>query len=137
MNYSNHNLLHLLNQSVRLMNQRMNEKLKEYDLYTSQWAIIYCLHKNGPMTLTDIWQYMNVEAPTVTRTVKRLEEKGWLSRKPGTDKRQRIVHIADNAKDEVSRLADTIRSYEDEQLFHLSTEEENQLRQLLEQITSN
>lgn len=134
---SHHNLLHLLNQSVRLLNQRMNEKLNEYDLYTSQWAIIYCLHSNGPMTLTDIWQYLNVEAPTVTRTVKRLEEKGWLIRRPGADKRQRIVHIPDEAKDQVAQLAEVIRSYEDEQLFHLSTEEEQQLRQLLKTITTS
>ncbi len=32
------------------------------------------------MTQKEIWSYLNVEAPTVTRTIKRLEENGWIQR---------------------------------------------------------
>ena len=37
------------------------------------------------MTQKEIWQYLNVEAPTVTRTIVRLEESGWINRREGTD----------------------------------------------------
>lgn len=136
MNHTNGNLLHLLNQRVRLLNQRMNEKLKEYDLYTSQWAILYCLYMKGAMTQTDIWKYLNVEAPTVTRTITRLQQKGWLIRQPGSDKRQRIVKITEEAKIQLDELVEVVRNYEDEQIFDLTEEDEQQLRQLLDKIGS-
>ncbi|MYL30905.1 MarR family transcriptional regulator [Halobacillus halophilus] len=134
MDRSDHNILHLLNQQVRRLNQRMNEKLKEYDLYMSQWAVIYTLHTMGPMTQKEIWQYLNVEAPTVTRTITRLEEKGWLVRKQGADKRQRIIHISPEAEQRRDEIAASIRKYEDEQLLGLTEEEEKQLRGLLERM---
>ncbi|WP_281658574.1 MarR family transcriptional regulator [Halobacillus sp. Cin3] len=134
MERSDHNILHLLNQQVRRLNQRMNEKLKEYDLYMSQWVIIYTLHTMGPMTQKEIWQYLNVEAPTVTRTITRLEEKGWLVRKQGADKRQRIIHISPEAEQLRNEISTSIRKYENEQLLGLTKEEEHQLRHLLEKM---
>ncbi|WP_163527720.1 MarR family winged helix-turn-helix transcriptional regulator [Halobacillus ihumii] len=134
MNSSNHNLVHLLNQQVRLLNKQINEKLNEFGLYTSQWSILYCLYKNGPMTQTAICQYLNVEAPTVTRTITRLEEKDWINRKPGLDKRARIIQINESTFGHVADLADIIRTYEDEELLGLTKEEEHQLRTLLNKL---
>ena len=39
-------------------------------------SLLYPKHKE--MTLTQIWKYLNVEAPTITRTVNRLAELGWI-----------------------------------------------------------
>ncbi|MFD2923702.1 MarR family winged helix-turn-helix transcriptional regulator [Halobacillus naozhouensis] len=134
MDCSNHHLLHLLNQQVRILNKQINDKLKDFGLYTSQWSVLYCLYKNGPMTQTAIWQYLNVEAPTVTRTLTRLEEKGWITRKPGVDRRARIIQINESSFDQVADLADIIRTYEDEELLGLTKEEEHQLRSLLNRL---
>ncbi|UOR10899.1 MarR family winged helix-turn-helix transcriptional regulator [Halobacillus amylolyticus] len=136
MNFSNHHLLHLLNQQVRTLNKQVNERLKVHGLFLSQWSILYCLYKKGPMTQTSIWQYLNVEAPTVTRTITRLVEKGWVTREKGSDKRERIIEISNEAHAKVAELVEIIRTYEDEILIGLSAKEEEQLRLLLRKLGS-
>ncbi|UOQ95388.1 MarR family transcriptional regulator [Halobacillus shinanisalinarum] len=130
---SKHHLLHLLNQQVRTLNKQVNEKLKDHELYFSQWSILYCLFKNGPMTQTAIWQYLNVEAPTVTRTITRLEQNGWVLREPGPDKRERIIKITEASQAKVEQLVEVIRTYE-ENLIGLTEQEEEQLRLLLNKL---
>ncbi|QTN01327.1 MarR family transcriptional regulator [Sediminibacillus dalangtanensis] len=109
----------------------MDERLREYGLYHSQWSILFCLYHKGPMTLTEIWQYLHVEAPTVTRTIKRLESKKWVYRKQGQDKREKIIGIADNAFDKVVEVAEMMEAFEDEMLNGLSKEQQKELLQLL------
>ncbi|UZM96996.1 MarR family transcriptional regulator [Lysinibacillus sp. MHQ-1] len=41
------------------------------------------------MTLTQIWKYLNVEAPSITRAITRLETLGWVERLDGEDKREK------------------------------------------------
>ena len=78
-------LFHEIFQKTRLLSKELNLVLKEYDLFASQWTVLYCVHQHEEMILTNIWRYLNVEAPTITRTVSRLEELGWLktSRRKG------------------------------------------------------
>ncbi|SDM90927.1 MarR family winged helix-turn-helix transcriptional regulator [Sediminibacillus halophilus] len=123
--------IHLLKQKVRYLNKQMDERLREYGLFHSQWSILFCLYHNGPMTLTAIWQYLHVEAPTVTRTIKRLESKGWVYRRQGQDKREKIIGIAEDAFDMVVEVAEMIEAFEDEMLNGLSKEQQNELFQLL------
>lgn len=70
----NNLVFHELHQKSRLSIKEVNEVLKAYGLYSSQYSILFCLKRFGSMTQTEIWQYLNVEAPTVTRTLTRLEK---------------------------------------------------------------
>jgi len=98
MEHINRKIIHQLNQSTRMVAKKTNEQLEAYGLYGSQWSILYCLHTYGPMTQKDIWTYLHVEAPTVTRTVSRLEKNGWVERIQGDDKREKVVKMTEEAK---------------------------------------
>lgn len=135
MNYTlNQDVLHALNQGSRFVAKSLNIHLKEYGLFASQWTIMYCLHKFGPMTQTDIWKYVNVEAPTVTRTLTKLEKNGWILRTQGKDKRERIIALTDEAKENFPAIKQTIMALEDDLLAELSLEEKEQLVVLLSKI---
>ena len=54
-------LIHLFFQRNRYLVNQLNEVLKPHGLFSSQWAILFLLHENGPMSLTSIWKYLNVE----------------------------------------------------------------------------
>lgn len=127
-------LFHEIHQKSRLSIKEVNDALKEFELYSSQWAILFCLKQFGSMTQKEIWQYLNVEAPTVTRTVARLEEKGWLFREEGHDKRERIVHLSPFAEENLPEIERRIQQVEEELLSNLSDEEQNQLVSLLKKI---
>ena len=114
--------------------KEVNEALKEFGLYSAQWSLLFCLNHMGSMTQTEIWQYLNVEAPTVTRTLVKLEERQLISRKEGKDKRERIVQLTDQAKDLIPRIEARVEKLEQTMLQALSEEERVQLSILLNKI---
>ncbi|MFE8699878.1 MarR family winged helix-turn-helix transcriptional regulator [Cytobacillus sp. FJAT-54145] len=124
-------LFHTLNQKVRLLSKEANEVLQKYGLFSSQWTILYVLSEKGPMTQMDISDYIKVEAPTVTRTLTRLEESGWIVRKPGKDKREKTVELTEMAKNKYPIVKQSIMEFEQEFIVQLSQQEQQQLLNLL------
>jgi MarR family transcriptional regulator for hemolysin len=129
-------LFHELHQKARLSIKEVNEALKEYDLFSAQWSILYSLNKFGALTQTEIWQYLNVEAPTVTRTLVKLEQRKLITRNEGKDKRERIVQLTEEAQNLIPKIEKRIAEVEQQLLSSLSAEDLEQLTKLLKQIGS-
>ncbi|NPC94416.1 MarR family transcriptional regulator [Bacillus sp. WMMC1349] len=110
----NRMIMHQLNQSTRLLSKKMNEQLEAYELFGAQWSILYTLHTFGPMTQKDIWTYLHVEAPTITRTIHRLEKKGWVQRIQGEDKREKVVKLTDEAMIKYKEIQLKIKQFDEE-----------------------
>ncbi len=124
----------MLYQKTRHMTKEVNEHLQKHGLYSSQWSIIYCLKTNGSMTQSDIWRYLNVEAPTVTRTILKLEESGWIKRTPGSDKRERLVSLTEKAHELLPFVEQDMRNFEQEMVVNLTDEEQDHLFHLLKKL---
>lgn len=133
-NLTNQDVFHRLQQKSRYVTKLINTGLKDHGLFMSQWSILFCLGKFGPMTQTEIWSYLNVEAPTTTRTLERLEKSGWIIRNQGTDKRERIIELSDDAKATFSTIIERVEIIEKELLQGFSEAEKAQLYQLLGKI---
>ncbi|MCL7745753.1 MarR family winged helix-turn-helix transcriptional regulator [Halalkalibacter alkaliphilus] len=127
-------LLHTLNQKARLLSKELNEELQEFGLYSSQWAILYVLSQKGTMTQTEIWQYLKVEPPTVTRTLVRMESSGWITRRLGKDKRERRIELTEFAKEKLPLVKAQLDSFEGQYVSKLSEQEQQQLQHLLEKL---
>ncbi|MFD2629925.1 MarR family winged helix-turn-helix transcriptional regulator [Oceanobacillus kapialis] len=136
-NVENRDIMHALNQRFRYTVKELNARLKQFDLYASQWAIIYCLDSFGTMTQTEIWRYLNIEAPTVTRTLVRMEKAGWVIRKQGEDKRERIIELTSNALEKIPSIKKSVESFDHEMLSDLSQQEKNQLYMLLSKMKTS
>ncbi|ASN03731.1 MarR family winged helix-turn-helix transcriptional regulator [Virgibacillus necropolis] len=131
---NNRNLLHLLNQQTRVLAKEVNNRLSDHGLYSSQWSIIFCIERFGPMTQTAIWKYLNVEAPTVTRTLSRMEKSGWIVREQGNDKRERVIELTKEAKQKFMSIRQTMDKFEEEVLKGLSSDDKAQLHFLLTKL---
>lgn len=131
---NNRNLLHLLNQRMRFFAKEINNRLIDHGLYASQWSIIFCIERFGPMTQTEIWKYLNVEAPTVTRTLSRMEKSEWIIRKHGSDKRERVIELTKEAKQKFKVVQQTMDEFDAEMLERLSLDEKEQLQILLHKL---
>ncbi|KAF6602834.1 MULTISPECIES: MarR family winged helix-turn-helix transcriptional regulator [Bacillus] len=112
----NRRLIHQINQCARLITKKANERLEPFGLYSSQWSILYCLKTIGPMTQKEIWSYLNVEAPTVTRTIKRLEDNGWIQREQGEDKREKLVVLTKEAELKYNSINQEMLKFEEDML---------------------
>lgn len=127
-------LFHEIFQMTRLLSKEVNQALRKHELFASQWTVIFCIHQQGEMTLTQIWKYLNVEAPTITRTVNRLEQLGWLATQEGKDRREKIVRLTETAKVNLPDIEASIIQFEKEFLQDLSEIEQVQLMSLLRKM---
>lgn len=82
-------------QVSRSFTKKLNEQLSQINMYHAQWTVIYYLYNSETATLVEISNYFNVEKPTITRTVNRLEELGFVEQIPGKDKRERRIQLTD------------------------------------------
>lgn len=124
-------LLHEMFQTVRVLSKELNEELKKYDLFHSQWSILFCIQNNGPMAISAISKYFNVEAPTISRTVTRLEQLHLVERQEGEDKREKIVHLTEHARLELNEISDSVVRFEEGVINRISREEQEVLRTIL------
>ncbi|WHY01790.1 MarR family transcriptional regulator [Neobacillus sp. DY30] len=74
---------------------RLNELMSTFDLSYSLWQVIFYIKHNGPSTLIDIANQYNVEKPTITRRVQRLEELHMVIQIPGIDKREKVIQLTE------------------------------------------
>lgn len=134
MSLSNQDIVHMMQQKGRHFTKMLNTALKQYDLYMSQWSILYCIEKFGAMTQKQVWLYLHVEPPTVTRTLARMEKSEWIVREEGTDKRERIITLTDKAKQVFPEIKASVQLVEKKYLTDVTELEKKQLYQILQKI---
>ncbi|MEK4385530.1 MarR family transcriptional regulator [Solibacillus sp. FSL W7-1464] len=127
-------LFHTFFQQNRYLVNQLNDVLKQHGLFSSQWTVLFLLHQNGPMTLTAIWKYLDVEAPTVTRTVTRLETLGWVERVQGADKREKMIDLTSKAMEHFPQIEASVVSFEEKMTKNLSEEDQALLIHLLKKM---
>ena len=80
-------------QFTRSFSKKLNEQLVEIGLYHSQWLLVYYLKQFGASTIVEISHYLDVEKPTISRTVDRLELRQLVEKIPSKDKRERRIGL--------------------------------------------
>ncbi len=127
-------IIHELFQRSRYLSYKANMTLRQYNLYSSQWSVLYCVEKQKEMTLTQIWKYLNVEAPTITRTVNRLADLGWLEVTPGKDRREKMVKLTTQALIDFPMIQKSMSVFEDDVVSNLTPQEQDTLLELLQKL---
>ena len=110
-------------QFSRSFTKKLNEHLAEVGLYQSQWLIVYYLKNYEASTLVEISRYLNVENPTISRTVNRLESSGLIKRIPTTDKRERKITLTEKGNAVYQKAIEVVEAFEQELIKGISDEE--------------
>src|SRR4051794_26521403 len=96
----------------RPFEHHLNVELSKYGLYRAQWSTLTYIYNNGSGTLVEISNYQSVEKPTVTRTIQRLEEMGYISHAPSKDKREKRMQLTELGGKVYIDIRDTIDRFE-------------------------
>jgi DNA-binding MarR family transcriptional regulator len=115
-----HSFFHQNQQFTRSFTKRLNERLAAVDLYHSQWLIIYYLKQFNTSTLVEISNYLDVEKPTITRTVNRLEERKLVEKFPSQDKRERRIRLTAKGVEVSEQALNIVNNFESELLEGIS-----------------
>lgn len=119
----------------RLVEAGANQRLTPSDLHFSEWGIIRVLEENSSrMTQTMLAELWSVEPSAISRSLRRLEQKGYIIRVTGEDRRAKYVLLTDKAKERFLIWENIAFNYRSELLACISDDEKETLLALLDRI---
>ncbi|MEH7235128.1 MarR family winged helix-turn-helix transcriptional regulator [Bacillus sp. JJ1562] len=121
----------------RPFESQLNVELSKHQLYRAQWSILYYIVNFGSPTLVEISNYLGVEKPTVTRTINRLEELGYVEHIPGKDKREKRMQLTDLGKKVYQDVRKTVDEFEKEIVKGVSEKELHDATRVMKAIRNN
>jgi len=116
---------------------KLNELLSSHQLSYSLWQVIFYIKNNGPSTLVDISTYYQVEKPTITRRVHRLEELQIVKQIPGRDRREKVIQLTESGEEIYQEIRKRITDLEHRVLDGIAEEEQKVMFQTLPKIKDN
>ncbi len=125
----------LISDVARLMRTAFDRRVRKLGLTRSQWLAINRLHRRPGATQSELAEMLEIEKPTASRMVDRMQAKGWVERRPdGADRRVNRLYLtaeADLIQLDLARIADhTI----DDALSRLSPGERDQFSEFTARV---
>jgi MarR family transcriptional regulator, transcriptional regulator for hemolysin len=131
------NLFHSINQFSRHFTKALNEVLVPLGIYSSQWSIIYSLHKHGSITQIELANYLGIEPPSMTRALNRLEKSGYIKKVSGKDKREKLILLTEKAEEHYPVWLSAIKSFEEQKLSGISTKDMEDAYKVIQKLNKN
>lgn len=132
------NIGYLLSDNSRQLRRLFDERVRGLGLTAAQARLLLSLDKFPDSNQAFYADRIEVEPITLTRLVDRMEDAGWIERKPDpTDRRARILHLTEKAQDIVVPLRRIVEALVEDILEGIDEGDRVRLAALLETIGAN
>ncbi|MGI9386594.1 MAG: MarR family winged helix-turn-helix transcriptional regulator [Methyloligellaceae bacterium] len=106
--------------------------MRRLGLTRSQWLVLSRLHRRPGASQSELADMLEIEKATAGRLIDRLEENGWVERRPDTaDRRINRIYMTAEAEKINIRMRPLARGMVEESLEGLSAEDREQLTDLM------
>ncbi|MBR9922747.1 MAG: MarR family transcriptional regulator [Bacteroidetes bacterium] len=129
-----------IERTAKRMKQVAQQALKkaEVDVTVDQWVILDQLEGEDAISQQQIGQRTFKDAPTVTRIIDLLCEKGYIRRKPDPDDRRKaLIELTNSGKERIQSIRPIMLEVRREAYQGLKPEEIEHLIQLMDHIYTN
>lgn len=124
--------------AARSMRTVLSRNLLATGLYAGQDGVILALAEEGGLTAGALATRLGVKAPTMTRTIGRLEAQGFVERRPDeTDGRLTVVHLTAAGRASVDQIAEAGKLSEQQAAEGFSEKDVRNLLKLLRSMDEN
>lgn len=127
-----------LTQVMGARDRRLGAELKGFGLRVPEWRALAALYSRRSSTMSELAELASIDRTTLTRTVDRLQQAGWLGRSAdGAD--MRVTRLALTAAGErlFARVWPTVSRLNEAAIAGLSPAMVERLRAMLAQMKSN
>lgn len=121
----------------RPFTNQLNRQLEQYQLYSSQWAVLRFLIDKGPHSLVEIANFMSIEKPSVTRLVQKLVDLRYVETVAGKDKRAKVVQLTSYGEKIVDEIQEHIKPLLEKALAGVSKQDIEIASRVLANISKN
>ncbi|MEE2688125.1 MAG: MarR family transcriptional regulator [Pseudomonadota bacterium] len=128
----------LLNDVARLMRNRFDRQARDLGLTRAQWRVMMFLRRHEGARQTELAGLLEVENVTLGRHIDRLEESGWVERRPDpSDRRAWRLFLDKKSQPILDKLAVVLIETRETALSGFNNEERDELIETLFRIKSN
>ena len=122
---------------ARLMRTIFDRRVKDLGLTRPQWQALARLNRKPGASQSELADMMEIEKAPAGKIIDRMEEKGWIERRPDpTDRRINRIHLTERGTRIVDAIQPIALATVNDALEHLSDAEKARLTALLERVKS-
>lgn len=133
----NDELIRQLFHTTRLFSRTLNSVVISFGLHSTEWMAFYVVYSRGGMSQAELNRYFKVEPAAVTRTLTRLEGKGYIRRRPMTKGRGKYIEVTADGEELFSQLEGAVTRHRNLALQGLDTQDKKDLTRILTKIQGN
>lgn len=128
----------LMRRLVGTMSRAVSARIEGHELTQVQWGPLFMIHTCRCNTAAALARELNVDTGSMTRTLDRLEDKGFLRRERCTDDR-RVVKLAltEDGERVIAQIPEVISEVLNAHLEGFTRAEHDQLFSLLSRLLEN
>ncbi|HZB92286.1 MAG TPA: MarR family transcriptional regulator [Stellaceae bacterium] len=128
----------LLHDIARLMRKRFDQRARALGLSRSQWQVLAHLSRHEGINQSGLAEILEIENITLGRLIERMEEAGWVERRPDrNDRRARLLYTTQKVAPVMERMRALAEETRDEALAGLSAAEREALFDRLRHVRAN
>lgn len=128
----------LIHDAARLMRRRFEARGSEHGLSAAQWRLLVRLVKEEGVAQARLAELLEIEPISVSRLLDRMEEGGWIERRPdAADRRVRMVFPSHKSRAAYSQIKSVAGEVYEEALAGLSDADRQALVRGLAAIVDN
>lgn len=95
----------LLHDIARLLRKRFDQRARALGLSRSQWQVLAHLSRHEGINQSGLAEILEIENITLGRLIDRMEEAGWVERRPDrNDRRARLLYMTDKVTPMMERM---------------------------------
>jgi MarR family transcriptional regulator for hemolysin len=106
--------------TARLLRKRFDQRAREFGLTRAQWQVLAQLSHNQGIKQAGLADLLEIEPITLSRHIDKMEEAGWVSRRPDpNDRRARLLYLTANSGPLLEKMREIGRRLMDEAMAGL------------------
>jgi DNA-binding MarR family transcriptional regulator len=128
----------LIHDATRLLRKRFEKRGSQHGLSAAQWRLLVRVVKEEGIAQARLAELLEIEPISVSRLIDRMEEAGWIERRPDPrDRRIRTIHPTAKSREAYGEIKSHAGEVYEEALAGMPTEARKALIEGLELIVSN
>jgi MarR family transcriptional regulator for hemolysin len=128
----------LLHDIARLLRKKFDQRARGLGLSRAQWQVLVHLSRHEGINQSGLADILEIENITLGRLIDRMEEAGWVERRPDPDdRRARLLYTTPKVAPVMERMRELAEATRNEALAGLSAPQRDALVDTLIQVRGN
>jgi len=128
----------VLHETARLYGKRFDQKARAFGLSRAQCHVLFCINLDEGQNQARIAENLEMEPISLARLIDRMEEAGWVERRPDSnDRRARLLYLTPKVKPVFERMIAVGTETRAEAQAGMSAAEREKLIDLLLRVRGN